>query len=230
MTSMPTRTHTTGNGAKALQKCHLLELPPELRLLIYEFVYAGDFRHEIVLDSIMVVSVNLSSDDVGRFAHFAALLRTCTLIRHEAEPVLYEAAPLDIYIEGEAYLYEKCWKGELHTCPFIKHITNIKKLEICVSDVNNSEDNAVRCIDGLINALPDKKRYGLDSIELWRGDDTWVNKTRVITALMGLNCKPGVRFLLFEGEDEVKLADCVSEPVYRKLVQKLGIKGDEETE
>ncbi|KAK4896817.1 hypothetical protein LTR27_005414 [Elasticomyces elasticus] len=227
---MPTRTHTLSNGAEIPQKCHLLELPPELRLLIYDFVYARDFKHVITIDSIMVVSVKLFSNDVGRFGHFAALLRTCTLIRHEAEPVLFEASPFDIYIEGEPHPYEKCWKGTLHTCSFMRHITDIRKLETCVPDVDNNEDNAVRCVEGLVNGLSNNKRYRVDSIESWRGDDTWAQNNRVIAALMGLNCKPGVKFLLFEGDDEVKLADCVSESVYGELVRKLGIKEDEETD
>ncbi|KAK5738796.1 hypothetical protein LTR17_005731 [Elasticomyces elasticus] len=230
MTNMLTRPHIQGNGAETVQKCHLLELPPELRLLIYAFVYEDGYEQSIVAGPTLVLSTRPSRNDGGRCKHFTALLRTCTLVRDEAEPVLYEATTFDVYIEGASYPYQKSWKGKLDTCPFIGHITNIKKPEICVPDADNSEDNAVRCIGGLINALPDNKRYKVDSIELWRGDDSWAQNTRVITALVNLNCKPGVKFLLFEEEDEVKLADCVSESVYVELVQKLGIEEDQEKE
>ncbi|KAK5677842.1 hypothetical protein LTS10_009725 [Elasticomyces elasticus] len=227
---MPTRTHTQGKGPETVQKCHLLEFPPELRLLIYEFVYAGGYKHVLFIDNVMAVSTWPSTIDNDRRKYFTALLRTCTLICNEAEPILYEATPFNIYIEGVPRSIMGCWKGKLDTCPFIRHITNIKSLDISVPDMDNSEDNAVRCVEGLINALPNYKRYKVDSIGLCRGDDSWAQNNCVITALMGLKCKPGVKFVLCEGRVEVKLADCVSESIYGELVRKLGIKKDQGTD
>ncbi|KAK4954523.1 hypothetical protein LTR10_007954 [Elasticomyces elasticus] len=227
---MATKTLTPVGNARASQRCHLLELPPELRLLIYEFLYASDYKHNIVVDGALVV-FTLAKPIFGRiFQHFAALLRTCTLIHNEAEPILYEATAFDMYIQSELLSVERSRKGKLHTCKFFGHIMNIRKLKIRVPDVDNGVDNAVRCIAGLARALPSNKQYRLTNIEMWYGSPTWERKDGIVKALMGLNCKPGVKFLFIEGNREVRLAYCVSAVVKQEFVRKLGIQEEQETE
>ncbi|KAK5720994.1 hypothetical protein LTS12_008101 [Elasticomyces elasticus] len=107
---------------------------------------------------------------------------------------------------------------------------NIRKLKIRVPDVDNGVDNAVRCIAGLARALPSNKQYRLTNIEMWYGSPTWERKDGIVKALMGLNCKPGVKFLFIEGNREVRLAYCVSAVVKQEFVRKLGIQEEQETE
>jgi len=83
--SLRTRTEPFEMPLMTPTRCYLRELPPELRLISFHFVWSGDVHctfNVANLDTVLAVSLTNPH-------RTASLLTTCAVIRHEAEPILY---------------------------------------------------------------------------------------------------------------------------------------------
>ncbi|KAK5684511.1 hypothetical protein LTS10_004381 [Elasticomyces elasticus] len=69
--------------------CHLLNLPPELRLIIYEALFGFKRKRNIYWDD--HDGSCFFNRRKARNKHYAALLGTCQKIRDEAQPVLNQS-------------------------------------------------------------------------------------------------------------------------------------------
>ncbi|KAK5729562.1 hypothetical protein LTR17_011865 [Elasticomyces elasticus] len=70
------------------QPCHLLNLPPELRLIIYEALFGCKKVRKIYCERDGSCFFNQQK---ARNKHYAALLRSCQKTRDEAQPVLNQS-------------------------------------------------------------------------------------------------------------------------------------------
>lgn len=87
------------------QPCHLLKLPLELRLEIYDYLYTGPFVWKaVVRDSVFVGRTtdekSLPRDETALRPDRGslALLRTCKSIRDEVSPIFYDNLTLTIHV------------------------------------------------------------------------------------------------------------------------------------
>jgi len=77
--------------------CHILRLPPELRLHIYDHLFGQKTHLSVyVLDDVYIDSESKTSQVCS---DAIALLRTCKLIHAEASPIFYDAVTLRIWLE-----------------------------------------------------------------------------------------------------------------------------------
>ncbi|KAK5687027.1 hypothetical protein LTS10_001164 [Elasticomyces elasticus] len=108
----------TGTGLDS--RCHLMEIPPELRLRVYDYIY--DQRQTCLFDvgSTGHMYLKLSPGPI------AALTSTCHAIRTEVLPILYGVSRFHLHIYDnsdmplEAHL--QIVAGQLRTCVFLKHV------------------------------------------------------------------------------------------------------------
>ncbi|KAK3658370.1 hypothetical protein LTR56_001781 [Elasticomyces elasticus] len=76
-------------------RCYLLEIPPELRLRIYGYVFDKDFQPGVFIWP----SGEMLQDDLGcQPKNFSSVLKTCRLIAREATPVLYEGRTFYVHV------------------------------------------------------------------------------------------------------------------------------------
>jgi hypothetical protein len=79
-----------------LPQWHILSLPPELRLRIYEHIFNRSYHTGLLIRSHSKVElISLAK------AH-AAIIKTCRKIYHEATPYLYDATTFRVQIYPEA--------------------------------------------------------------------------------------------------------------------------------
>ena len=110
---------TTRNGGP----CHLLSIPPELRLRIYEYLYDNekDRRCSLILRN----NKFIECFQIPCFGceGAAALLRTCKEIYYEATPVLYENTTFKILVFG----HNKPEFSTLHSLAPVQTCTSLLK-------------------------------------------------------------------------------------------------------
>lgn len=116
--SAPPTTTSTG-------RCYLLEIPPELRLQTYSFVYT---KH-------ITAYFNISHDDelhnpcFDTTLHCTSLPATCRTIYHEATPVLYGRVTFALqFTNWTARKKSSAWKslGRLSACTWLPKIRRFK--------------------------------------------------------------------------------------------------------
>ncbi|KAK6434766.1 hypothetical protein LTR95_009054 [Oleoguttula sp. CCFEE 5521] len=89
----------------AQPRSHLLDLPPELRLRIYELLFQPQVCYLKVARAVYTKRKS-AVPDTGRKEHLPEpmhLLRTCRLIYQEALPVFYKHTIFDIEIRNREY-------------------------------------------------------------------------------------------------------------------------------
>ncbi|KAF2766074.1 hypothetical protein EJ03DRAFT_192704 [Teratosphaeria nubilosa] len=87
------RSWTTPRHTKITKPCPLLKLPPELRLLIYGYVYGDVYCGLEVTQDLRLIRAYYGNGDLPlgeELPRLTALLRTCKLIGQEAAPVLIQ--------------------------------------------------------------------------------------------------------------------------------------------
>ncbi|OQO08494.1 hypothetical protein B0A48_06364 [Cryoendolithus antarcticus] len=89
----------------AQTRCHLFNLPPELRLRIYELLFQPQICYLKVARAVYTRRESIKPDGVRRapLPEPMHLSRTCRLIYNEALPVFYKHAIFDIEIRKKDY-------------------------------------------------------------------------------------------------------------------------------
>nr|OQO28547.1 hypothetical protein B0A51_03722 [Rachicladosporium sp. CCFEE 5018] len=88
--------------------CRLLELPPELRLRIYEALYPPGQRYFEMFPAVHIFKTSdaLRPKELQQSVRAVALLRTCRQIHTEATPILYKHTVFDITIGTPWWSFE----------------------------------------------------------------------------------------------------------------------------
>ncbi|KAK3627384.1 hypothetical protein LTR22_022768 [Elasticomyces elasticus] len=189
------------------RRCHLLELPIELRLQIWEFVYSSTYLLHITVDTETVyINPHLYYDPSWTPArNIPALLRTCQLINEETSPALYASTRFLVDIYGErANGTLKSTAFEIQDFAFLKHATRIEEL-----DVFQGDDVAVITIaqrlQSFISMLSPDKRVALATFEVHLTKEPPDNMDPVFQALLDWKCGPSLYTVYFN--DGGNLAD-----------------------
>jgi len=192
------------------QRCFLLELPAELRLRIYDYVYNERCLVQLIVDSKRVYHTLCNplapfGSGSTRFTKHAALLKTCRLICKEAAPVLYSTlyANISAYLGSERHQgTDQRDAGALESCTFLPHITEIGKLTIYTRDGAVDASAVAARLRQLISALAGLGPEPMvDCIELTTVSEAWFSgespdKTAldpIVRALIDWNVRPAVR-------------------------------------
>jgi len=128
---------TKDDHAQTAQRCYLLELPPELRLHIFELVYDYRFQCTIFIYNDMTYQYNHNLKKItGLPPHLTALPRTSRLLRHEATPLLYTTATFKLFIMDmqTAPIWQDARTAESKAHGVLKHLVKLSKLNIWVKD------------------------------------------------------------------------------------------------
>jgi len=181
-------------------RCYLLELPPELRLRIFDFVFDRSFK----------CTVCVRSDNkyyYGPWAyctrgtvevvpsHYTSVLETCRVLYREAMSILREKTIFSVAIMNlalprgtdQSQSLPVSWK-----IPSILHtITKISSLNIeALDSVGGDERKSIisSCIDATLSVLGSRKPVKVDSIKF---DVSGFNTDELARALLRLRCEPG---------------------------------------
>ncbi|KAK4950399.1 hypothetical protein LTR10_011380 [Elasticomyces elasticus] len=109
-------------------RCYLLEIPPELRLRIYGYVFEDNYEPDFVIWPCGKMRRDLNK---GPPAHFSALLKTCSLVAQETAPVLYHDRIFIIHIvdNDPAYTSHQHNYGDLrpvNECSWFEYLQSLK--------------------------------------------------------------------------------------------------------
>jgi hypothetical protein len=117
-----------------LHTCHLLELPTELRLGIYEFIFETDYECLIGLHggrTPIAKGLMLSSNNCGPIPlRLAALLRTCRTVLDEALPILYQQTTFTFSIN--IYSHQGIRTNRHRSMPYssLRHMSHIRQITV----------------------------------------------------------------------------------------------------
>ncbi|KAK5679529.1 hypothetical protein LTS10_008350 [Elasticomyces elasticus] len=95
-------------------RCYLLEIPPELRLRIYEYVFDKDVEPWILIWP--------SGEMRGHYSqcppkNFSSVVKTCRLVAQEAAPVLYKGRKFIVYVMPDQRASEFTMPSNQHIRP-----------------------------------------------------------------------------------------------------------------
>ncbi|KAK5680256.1 hypothetical protein LTS10_007183 [Elasticomyces elasticus] len=189
------------------ETCHLLELPIELRLQIWDFVYSGTYLLHVTVDTETVyIDPHLYYDFTwSPTNNIPALLQTCRLINEEATPALYASTEFLIDIYGKPA--EKTLKPtafEIQNHAFLKHATRIEELEVFQND-DVAAVTIAQTFQSFINMLLPDKRVALATFEVHLTKEPPENMDPVFQALLDWKCGPSLYTVHFN--DGGNLAD-----------------------
>ncbi|KAK4902883.1 hypothetical protein LTR27_000822 [Elasticomyces elasticus] len=189
------------------RRCHLLELPVELRLQIWDFVYSSTYLLHITVDTETVyINSHLYYDPPWTPArNIPALLRTCRLVNEDATPALYASTEFLIDIYGKpAKRTLRPTAFEIQNHAFLKHATRIEELEIFQSD-DVAAVTIAQTFPSFISMLSPDKRVALATFEVHLTKEPPENMDPVFQALLDWNCGPSLYMVYFD--DGGNLAD-----------------------
>ncbi|KAK5689712.1 hypothetical protein LTR97_012711 [Elasticomyces elasticus] len=171
------------------ERCRLLELPAELRLLIFEMVYDDTYLCEVLIDDDQVFryrTENLTSLVTRMPSDLLALPLACKTMSAETIPVLYEATEFHVNIRSSkkiSYGYARSDTG----CSFLGGITKLHHLSLTSPGFGN--ERVTRRVYTLIGLLPAGRDIELQRLSLDLA--TTGSATATFKALMRLRCKSG---------------------------------------
>ncbi|KAK4950345.1 hypothetical protein LTR10_011326 [Elasticomyces elasticus] len=174
-------------------RCYLLEVPPELRLHIYEFLYADEYQVAIYVfpNSEMQSQISKTSfrPNGPNAKHLTALLMSCKLVNKEATPILYQILHFSLCFRngGRKASYRK-GLGQLRQCQFAKRI---EKMSILIRvDHEDDSDRAVERLDVFFKTLQPDRTIKIVKMWLTIGNHPGMADA-VLRVLMCLNCRKG---------------------------------------
>ncbi|KAK5710979.1 hypothetical protein LTR17_018592 [Elasticomyces elasticus] len=199
---------------KEAQRCMLLELPAELREIIYDYVYDSAWLAKIAFGQNAACRLK-EPDSLKRKRGPALLFRTCKALYNEALPRIYTATQFDITVTDLRVLTHEARKIG-HHYGFLKYLTSIRQLHVHACWGGRwSFPSVALLLQNVVQALPANQHFVVSHLYL----DFWgpVEDLDIInSALMDLKCAPGARL-------GVRFQDCLSPGLREALVEKLGL-------
>ncbi|KAK4956754.1 hypothetical protein LTR10_006282 [Elasticomyces elasticus] len=182
------------------RRCHLLELPVELRLQIWDFVYSTTYLLHITVDTETVyINPHLYYDPPWTPArNIPALLRTCKLVNEEASPALYASTKFLVDIYGKpAENTLKSAAFEIQDLAFLKRAARIEELDIFQSD-DVAAVTIAQSLQAFISMLSSGKPVALTTFEVYLTKEPPENMDQVFRALLDWNCGPSLYTVYFD--------------------------------
>ncbi|KAK3668685.1 hypothetical protein LTR22_000572 [Elasticomyces elasticus] len=196
------------------QRCMFLELPPELREIIYDYVYNSAWLADVTLGQDATYRLKeLHPSGIKRRP--ALLFRACKALYIEALPRIYMATQFDITVTSSPVLTYKARKiGQHHG--FLKYLPSIRRLRVAsYLGIRRSLPSLALLLQNVIRELPSKQGFEVSHIYL----DLWgpaEELDSITSALMDLKCGPGTRL-------GMHFQNHLSPGVREALVEKLGL-------
>ncbi|KAK4894675.1 hypothetical protein LTR27_007063 [Elasticomyces elasticus] len=228
--SQPTRELTdltaTNHNSK---RCHLLELPAELRVRIYESVYDQDKVVDLYIFNKQGTVLRAETGDPTRdqaMRHLPSLLKTCTLLSREANPVLYQSLQLSVCIDSEfgsplnaGHLTELC---SIHGCLFFRNIQRLRLLIRIRNYVMSTRANEyLGLIWGERETCAAKTKTVIEEVTVFNHKSVGEGVDELYATLGRFSYGPGARW--YHTQDTFGRPKSVSEPVWKDFEQKTGV-------
>lgn len=127
-------------------RCLFLELPPELRIPVYQSIAATPKSTEKLSRKIIQVSSE-SKDRNEWFAKATTITRVSRQIRHESLPIIYEDAEIWIWIARKENWEAVCyWANRVADSAVLQNVRRISFLSLrsCVCSVDVEADGESR--------------------------------------------------------------------------------------
>lgn len=135
------------DNTQSSKKCHILEdLPPELRLRIYEHLFCEDYQSSLLIRSASKI------EPIAPAKAPIALFKTCKIVYSEASPVLYSRTTFRVQIypvDGFSSHGSSARLGSI--TPFLSRIQHLE-IRCCVMFQNLIEP-ALRLLKTFADAL-----------------------------------------------------------------------------
>ncbi|KAK4902564.1 hypothetical protein LTR27_000501 [Elasticomyces elasticus] len=181
-------------------RCYLLELPPELRLEIYDYLFIEKYEVLLTVDRDCEMQTCLRNPESGSAVpkkearKLSALLKTCKTLATEVTPVLSQNLHFHIHLSPDmgSNLSPQKKLRKLHQCQFAKHI---RMMSISVT----APDHAAAASAGerlrmLTKVLQPDRTIKLDTLRLYFSTvDMMGAADPILKALMAINCKKGFK-------------------------------------
>ncbi|KAK5691865.1 hypothetical protein LTR97_011036 [Elasticomyces elasticus] len=211
------------------KRCHLLELPAELRVRIYESVYDQDKVVDLYIFNKQGTVLRAESSDPTRdqtMRHLPSLLKTCTLLSREANPVLYQSLQFSVCIDSEfgsplnaGHLTELC---SIHGCLFFRNVQRLRLLIRIRNYVMSARANEyLGLIWGGRETCAAKTKTIIEEVTVFNHQCAGEGVDELYATLGRFSYSPGARW--YHTQDTFGLPRFVSEHVWKDFEQKTGV-------
>ncbi|KAK5684503.1 hypothetical protein LTS10_004373 [Elasticomyces elasticus] len=181
-------------------RCYLLELPPELRLEIYDYLFTEKYEVLLTIDRDCEMQAHLMNPESGsavpkkEVRKLSALLKTCKTLATEVTPVLFQNLYFRIHLSpgmGSNLSPQKKLR-KLHRCQFAKHIRMIS-ISVTAPD-HAAAASAGERLRMLTKVLQPGRTIKLDTLRLhFSTVDMMAAADPILKATMAINCKKGIK-------------------------------------
>ncbi|KAK5710708.1 hypothetical protein LTR15_012864 [Elasticomyces elasticus] len=180
-------------------RCYLLELPPELRLKIYDYLFTEKLDVLLTIYRDCEMQTHLKNPESGsavskkEVRKLSALLKTCKALATEITPILFKNLQFRIHLSpdtGNISFQKKLRK--LHRCQFAKHI---RAMSISVTAGDHSAvASAGERLRMLTKVFQPGRMIKLDTLRLYFSTvDMMGAADPILKATMAINCKKGFK-------------------------------------
>lgn len=159
--------------------CHLLELPPELRLEIYDFLFPDEDLYAMDLISFntregTMYTLTAPRGQLRCMGKATALLSACREINGEATPVFYRSLMFSIAVGGLDHVFEvpRLTAWELTTFPAFYQMRTMEVWPTLARFPRPTQARLVTQIDALVDCVNGLPRLECLDVDLYYDDST----------------------------------------------------------
>ncbi|KAK5738568.1 hypothetical protein LTR17_005904 [Elasticomyces elasticus] len=228
----------------ATPRCYLLELPKELRLCIYDFIYDGEYGLDLEVDINRVVRAEWHLRIRDRWSHgpthYAALSKTCRFLHNEVASPMLRGTHFALRMNArrqwsDADLQFGSMRRDWRLLERIKTLDSISIwIMIDTSGRSDKEVNAdLSLVRDCVNALSSSEPVQLSNlcVKFWTLAASPGIADPIIKALDTLKCTPGAVLTTSQHSptrvDRYSAVDWdsanISRDVYDSFITKLGL-------
>ncbi|KAK5707363.1 hypothetical protein LTR17_020759 [Elasticomyces elasticus] len=181
-------------------RCYLLELPPELRLEIYDYLFTEKFEVLLSIYRDCEMETWLTNPESGlvvpkkEVRKLSTLLKTCKALATEVTPVLFQNLHFRIRFSPDMMGNPSSQKKlrKLHRCQFAKHIRTMS-ISVVASD-HSAVASAGERLRILTKVFQPDRTIKLDTLRLYFSTvDMMGAADPILKATMAINCKKGFK-------------------------------------
>ncbi|KAK5717100.1 hypothetical protein LTR15_008989 [Elasticomyces elasticus] len=210
------------------KRCHLLELPAELRVRIYEYVYDELNLVEICIveHGTMLRKDTGGADQDQMIRQLPSLLKTCTFISREANPVLYQSLQFCVCIDSAfgspftaGHRTELC---SIRDCLFFRNVQRLRFLIRTHSYVMSARANEyLGLIWGERETSTAKTKTMIEAVTVFNHGRAGEGVDELYATLGRFSYGPGARW--YYTQDIFGRPKFVSEHVWKDFEQNTGV-------
>ncbi|KAK4896723.1 hypothetical protein LTR27_005317 [Elasticomyces elasticus] len=188
----------------ATSRCYLLELPKELRLCIYDFIYDGEYGPDLDVDINRVVRAEWHLRIRDRWSHgpthYAAVSKTCRFLHNEVASPMLQGTPFALRMSPHRQWSDPDFQfGSMRRdWGLLERIKTLDSIYVWIDiDIPGRCDERVNAdlslVRDCVNALRSSEPVRLSNlcVMFWTLAASPSIADPIIQSLSDLDCKPG---------------------------------------